>query len=64
MLTIQINPNLQQAVHTLKQDKARKVENPSIANLSLSKEESSALISTFNRKATRKTDLLEPRSQW
>ncbi|WP_282936887.1 hypothetical protein [Paenibacillus sp. RC67] len=64
MLTIQINPNLQKAVHTLKNVDVRENKSLSITELSLSKEESSALISTFNRPATRKTDLLEPRSQW
>lgn len=65
MLTIQLDSQLQRAVHSMKNVEVRGIESPSIVKLSLSKEESSALISTFNRPATSRTkELLEPRSTW
>ncbi|TDF96299.1 hypothetical protein [Paenibacillus piri] len=65
MLTIELNPQLHRAVHTLKTVEVRENESLSINELSLSKEESFATIRTFNRPAkNRAKDLLEPRSTW
>ncbi|MEW9700986.1 hypothetical protein [Paenibacillus sp. SI8] len=67
MPTIQLDPNLHRTVHMLKNVEVHKCENTAIAvaEPSLSKEESSALISTFNRPAkNRGKDLLEPRAHW
>jgi hypothetical protein len=65
VLTIELNPQLHQAVHTLKRVEMHEIESPSTAELPLSKEESSALIGTFNRPAKSRTkDLLEPRCDW
>lgn len=65
MLTIQLNPNLHRVVHMLKSVETHRNEGISPAELSLSKEESSALISTFNRSVLSKgKKRSEPRCDW
>jgi len=65
MLTIELNPQLHRAVHSMKNVEMREFESPLMTELSLSKAESSAMIRTFERPAKERTkELLQPRSDW
>jgi hypothetical protein len=63
MLTIQLNPQLHNTVHMLKTVNLRKVESTSMTNLSLSQEESNAIVRTFSR-STSKKEPREPSYDW
>lgn len=65
MLAIQLNPQLHRAVHILKKGDSYEVESTSMAKLSLSKEESSALDKTFSHTAiTREKELTVTNGNW
>jgi hypothetical protein len=63
MLTIQLNPQLHHTVHMLKNVDLRKDASVLLAKLSLSHEESSAMVRTFSRNTSKK-EPQEPSYSW
>ncbi len=64
MLTIQINPNLHRAIHICTSINERGCESLIISELSLSKEESSALTRIFSNPATNRTQDQSKSHRW